>query len=120
VEAQAATPDSTQTDHVIEEQERTPEDTDPMALPDLYVKNPNAKTHREYFADGTVRVEVDLKNGFKDGDFTEYYPNGEVKMSGHFNSDKRDGTWKLFDGSGKLVLKRVYDDDEIRREKTKD
>lgn len=93
---------------------------DPMALPYIYAQNLNASSFSGYFADSTLHFEVSLKNGFKDGSFVEYYPDGEVKMKGHFKADKRDGLWRLFDESGKLIMKRNYQDGEIKRERSKD
>ena len=114
-------PDSSDvTDEPIAAEEPETTEEDPMALPYIYAQNVNAKSYSDYFPDSTVHFSVDLKNGFKDGAFTEYHQTGEVKMKGHFKSDKRDGAWYLYDEDGKLVLKRVYDAGEIRREKVKD
>lgn len=93
------------------------ENEDLMTLPYIYVQNLNAPSHLGYFADSTIHFRVELKNGFKDGAFTEYHPNGEIKMSGRFRSNKRDGTWRLYDTNGELILKRTYDNDVIKKEK---
>jgi antitoxin component YwqK of YwqJK toxin-antitoxin module len=95
-------------------------DTDPMELPYIYVKNVNAKFYEESFEDHTTHFKVDLKAGFKDGSFKEYYPNGKVKMTGEFKRDKRDGTWRLYDETGKLLMKRNYDEGKVTKEKVKD
>lgn len=42
-----------------------------------------ASSHKGFFSDSTLQFEVSLKNGFKDGPFTEYYQDGEVKMKGY-------------------------------------
>ncbi len=94
--------------------------SDPMALPYLYIQNLNAKSLTGYFPDSTVNFAVDLRNGFKNGSFTEYHQNGKVKMKGHFKNDMRDGTWRLFDDTGKLLLRRNYEGDKITKEKAKD
>ena len=83
-------------------------ETDPMELPYIYVKNLNADDYKEYFADSTIHFEGDLKAGFKNGPFTEYYPSGKKKMTGHFKYDNRNGTWKLYDENEKLKMKRNY------------
>jgi hypothetical protein len=101
-------------------QDQQPEDTDPMALPYIYVQNLSASTYSGYFPDSTIQYEVELKNGFKNGSFTEYYQNGEVKMKGHFKNGKRDGAWRLYDEKGKLTMRRTYDNDAITKEKNKD
>lgn len=88
--------------------------SDPMKLPYIYVKDINAKSYTEYYPDSvTVHFEVDLKNGFKDGSFTEYFENGKEKMTGKFRRDKRDGNWKLYNEDGDLVMKRKYDNGEV-------
>ncbi len=40
-------------------------------------------------------------------------------MKGHFKKDKREGAWRLFDESGKFILKRTYQNGEVKREKVK-
>lgn len=95
-----------------------PEESDPMTLPYIYVQDLNASSYTAYFSDSTtVHYEVDLKNGFKNGSFTEYYPNGEVKMTGRFKDDKQDGVWRLYDENRKLVMKRTYDEGVVKKEK---
>ena len=96
-----------------------PKDSDPMALPYLYVENLNSKSLTGYFPDSTINFTVDLKNGFKNGTFTEYYKNGEVKMKGRFKNDLRDGIWKLYDELGTLIQRRNYDEDVVKSEKVK-
>ncbi len=93
-------------------------DQDPMELPYIYVKDVNAKSYTEYYADSTtVHFKVEIKNGFKDGSFTEYHENGKEKMTGKFRRDKRDGHWRLYNEDGDLVMRRVYDNGEVKREK---
>jgi hypothetical protein len=126
-EAGVADPDSTGdaiqeeaqlTERVVSEQPDP--DADPMALPYIYAQNLNASSHSGFFQDSTLQFKVELKNGFKNGSFTEYHPNGEIKMKGHFKNDKRDGVWRLFDEKGKLLMRRNYEDDRVTREKTRE
>jgi hypothetical protein len=93
------------------------EEIDPMALPELYIENPNLKEYIGYFPDSTVQFKVEMNNGFKEGSYTEYHPNTETRLTGRFRRDQRHGTWKLFDEAGKLVLKREYRDGEITKER---
>jgi hypothetical protein len=95
-------------------------ETDPMELPYIYVNNLNAKSHSEYYPDSTVHVNVELKNGFKDGSYTEYHENGETKMTGQFKNDKRDGVWRLYDETGRQLMRRRYEKGEILKESVKD
>lgn len=99
---------------------RPDNDDDPMKLPYIYVRDLNAKRYTGYFPDSLVQFEVEIRNGFKDGSFTEYYPSGREKMTGKFRSDKRDGVWRLYGEDGKLLMRRRYDNGEIRAEKIRD
>jgi hypothetical protein len=90
---------------------------DPMELPYIYVRDLNKPSFKGLFPDSTVHFEVELKNGFKDGTFTEYYETGVLKMKGHFRNDKRDGAWRLYDDTGELILRRNYENGEVKRER---
>ncbi|HNP78485.1 MAG TPA: DUF3352 domain-containing protein [Cyclobacteriaceae bacterium] len=90
---------------------------DPMALPPIFVKDVNAKSFTGYFDDGSVQLIVEVRNGFKNGDYVEYYPGGKIKMKGNFKDEQRDGTWRLYDENGKQILRRTYRRDEVIHEK---
>jgi len=107
-------------DSVESEAPVSSEETDPMELPYIYVNHVNAKSHAEYYSDSTVHVNVELKNGFKDGSYTEYHENGKTKMTGQFKNDKREGVWRLYDETGKQLMKRKYEKGEISKERVKD
>jgi hypothetical protein len=91
--------------------------TDPMELPYIYIKDLNAKSYTDYYGDSTVHYTVEIENGFKDGSFTEYHPNGKEKMTGKFRRDKRDGHWRLYNEDGDLVMRRVYENGEVKKER---
>lgn len=93
-------------------------DTLDMALPYIYVKDVNAPSYTEYYPDSTtIHFKVELRNGFKDGSFIEYYENGKEKMTGKFHRDKRDGNWRLYNEDGDLVMRRTYNNGEVKRER---
>lgn len=94
-----------------------PSTADPMELPPMYIHDLRASTHTEWYEDSTVRCIVGIKHGFKDGNFTAYYPNGTVKMKGQFRDGKREGVWRLFAEDGKIILRRTYQRDKIKRER---
>ncbi|MEJ0033934.1 MAG: DUF3352 domain-containing protein [Bacteroidota bacterium] len=91
--------------------------TDKMKLPYIYIQDLNAKSFTDYYPDSTIHFTVEIKNGFKHGSFTEYHQNGQEKMTGKFRRDKRDGSWELYDENGDVVMRRVYDDGEVKRER---
>lgn len=77
---------------------------------DTYVPDDvNAKKYSEKFSNGKTKMTMELKDGFRHGDYLEYYENGNYKIQGYFKKDHREGTWKIFDESGKLLQKIKYD-----------
>lgn len=74
----------------------------------IYPTDLNADTFSVKFANGTIKFEVELKDGLKHGRYTEYYPNGTEKMTGRFRKDQQVGTWRYYDKQGKLVIKKRF------------
>jgi len=83
-------------------------DKDPFEIEDIAILDLTAKEHFEYFSDSTIRIEVEVNNGIKDGDFVEYYENDEVKLKGKFENDQQVGTWKYYNEEGDLIEKKKF------------
>lgn len=77
-------------------------------LKPIYPNDLNAKSFSELYANGATKFEVDLKDGLKHGRYTEYYPNGNERITGRFRNDIQVGTWRYFDEEGKLVHKKRF------------
>lgn len=82
---------------------------------------------KEYFPDGQLRVEGDLKDNKREGVWTAYYDdgtkwsqntykagkkegpgkawfkNGNVRFEGKYVNDEKKGTWNYYDESGALA-----------------
>lgn len=43
-----------------------------------------------------------------DGDFTYFYPSGQVESTGAFDNGYKTGTWKCFTASGESRADRIY------------
>ena len=50
-------------------------------------------------------------DGYPDGIFTHYHPDGKVQISGKYKNGKQVGDWKYYDENGKAV-----DKDEFRKQ----
>jgi len=74
--------------------------------PDVIIKDLDAKKAQMLYDEGTLKYEVELRNGMKHGSFREYFRNGKLKISGRFRNDIPDGTWKLYDENGTLLMER--------------
>ncbi len=77
-------------------------------LKPMYPTDLNAKSFRRNYANGSLRFEVDLKDGLKQGRYTEYYPDGTEKITGRFRNDEQVGTWRYYNLEGKMVLKKRF------------
>ncbi|MER3376135.1 MAG: DUF3352 domain-containing protein [Allomuricauda sp.] len=77
-------------------------------LKPMYPTDLNAKSFRRNYANGSLRFEVDLKDGLKHGRYTEYYPDGTEKITGRFRNDEQVGTWRYYNLEGKMVLKKRF------------
>ena len=74
----------------------------------IYPNDLTAKSYTTKYANGTVRFQVELKDGLKHGRYTQYYTDGTEKMTGRFRKDIQVGTWRYFDKEGKQLLKKRF------------
>ena len=76
---------------------KTAEITDAVFnLSPIYPTDLNAKSFIKKYSAGTIRFEVGLKNGLKNGRYEEFYTNGEKKITGRFRKDEQVGTWRYY------------------------
>lgn len=66
------------------------------------------KKYTESYPDGTLKVEVEIKNGLKNGTYKEYFPDGELKIKGDYRKDQQEGTWRYYDENGNLIKKKKF------------
>ncbi len=77
-------------------------------LSPIYPTDLNAKSFAKKYSNGSIRFEVDLKDGLKNGRYQEYYANGEKKITGRFRKDEQVGTWRYYDLEGELLRKKRF------------
>ena len=58
-----------------------------------------------------MKIEYDVVNGKKEGDFITYYPNDKIQMIGKMKENKNVGEWKYYFSDGSLETSGFYDDD---------
>ena len=46
--------------------------------------------------------------GNRNGEIIKFHENGEVKAKGKYENGEKDGLWKNYDESGKLINKEKY------------
>jgi antitoxin component YwqK of YwqJK toxin-antitoxin module len=88
-----------------------------------YDKEGNIITLLEYNNDFLVsreRINRTDKNGLKQGDWKDFYPNGGIKTEKTFKDDLIHGYYKEYDTRGKLVLTMLYDNGAIVKSRVED
>jgi antitoxin component YwqK of YwqJK toxin-antitoxin module len=88
-----------------------------------YDKDGNIITLFEYNNDFLVsreRINRTDKNGLKQGDWKEFYPNGGIKSERTFKDDLIHGYYKEYDIHGKLVLTMLYENGAIVKSRVED
>ncbi len=88
-----------------------------------YDENGNIITLLEYSNDFMVsreRINRVDKNGLKQGDWKEYWPNGIIKCEKTYVNDLLTGYYKEYDEKGKLVLTMLYDKGAIVKSRVED
>jgi uncharacterized protein len=88
-----------------------------------YDKEGNIITLFEYSNDFLVsreKINRTDKNGLKQGEWKEFYPNGSIKSEKTFKDDLIHGYYKEYDTRGKLVLTMLYDNGAIVKSRVED
>jgi antitoxin component YwqK of YwqJK toxin-antitoxin module len=88
-----------------------------------YDKEGNIITLLEYNNDFLVsreKINRTDKNGLKQGDWKEFYPNGGIKSEKTFKDDLINGYYKEYDTRGKLVLTMLYQNGAIVKSRVED
>lgn len=62
----------------------------------------------QWFENGQVWIEESYLEGFKNGDFTVYYPTGKKNYRGSYNYGTPIGQWKFWNEQGQIVKEVEY------------
>lgn len=66
------------------------------------------------YADGRLKVQFEMKDGFRNGDYRDYHPNGKLRSRGGYKNDKKHGTWHFYTDEGKQIRKQDYKNGELQ------
>ena len=94
-----------------EEEEDTEEETKEQLLDDLkrfYVEKFQGNVLREFYPDGTLQSETEIKDGRRHGRHREYYENGKLKLRGKYSKGQPKGTWKFYSEDGEPIGKEKF------------
>ncbi len=77
-------------------------------IPQIIINSLDASKQEEFYDDGALKWQIELKNGLKDGSFKAYHSNGELWIKGAFKEDHPSGKWKYYDEEGELIKTDRY------------
>ncbi|MDR1202285.1 MAG: DUF3352 domain-containing protein [Tannerellaceae bacterium] len=74
----------------------------------FYVEKFQGNVLREFYPEGELQSESEVKAGKRHGRYREYYENGTLKVRGKFVNNRPKGTWKYYTEEGKFDRKVKY------------
>jgi antitoxin component YwqK of YwqJK toxin-antitoxin module len=78
---------------------------------------PFTGTAYSYFPDGTtIFTKSDFAEGKQNGEYVEYFQNGQINYKYSFKNGIEDGEWVWYNEEGNLLKKAIYKDGELNGE----
>ncbi|MDO5089902.1 MAG: toxin-antitoxin system YwqK family antitoxin, partial [Leptotrichiaceae bacterium] len=62
---------------------------------------------------GGRQLDITLKDGIIEGQYNEYYSNGNLFTTGRYTEGKREGSWKIYSEKGRLWKNYEYRNNEL-------
>lgn len=99
--------DADEEDEALDENAET-EKEQLSELKRFYVEKFEGNILREYYPEGALKSEAEVKEGKRHGRYREYYENGKLKLRGKYSENNPKGTWKYYTEEGKFERKEKY------------
>jgi len=74
----------------------------------FYVEKFEGNVLREFYPEGALKSESEVKDGRRHGRYREYYEDGKLKVRGKYSKNKPKGTWKYYTEEGKFERKEKF------------
>lgn len=74
----------------------------------FYVEKFQGNVLREFYPEGELKSETEIKEGKKHGRYREYYESGKLKVRGKYRDNRPKGTWKYYTEEGKFERKEKF------------
>ncbi|MDL2322999.1 DUF3352 domain-containing protein [Bacteroidales bacterium OttesenSCG-928-A17] len=99
--------DPDEKDDVLDENADT-EKKQMSELKRFYVEKFQGNVLREFYPEGALKSESEIKEGKQHGRYREYYENGKMKVRGKYVKGEPKGTWKYYTEEGKFDRKEKF------------
>lgn len=99
-----------ETDEEDEEMEEDAESEKELMseLQRFYVEKFQGNVLREFYPEGALKSETEIKDGKRHGRHREYYEDGILKVRGKYSKNQPKGTWKYYTEEGKFERKEKF------------
>ncbi len=97
-------PISTTTDDELDEDAESEKEL-MSELKRFYVEKFQGNVLREFYPEGQLKSESEVKDGKRNGRYREYYESGSLKLRGKYQANRPKGTWKYYTEDGKFDRK---------------
>ena len=74
----------------------------------FYVEKFEGNVLREFYPEGALKSEAEVKEGKRHGRYREYYEDETLKLRGKYANNKPKGTWKYYTEDGKFERKEKF------------
>ena len=74
----------------------------------FYVEKFEGNVLREFYPEGALKSESEVKEGKRHGRYREYYESGMLKLRGKYSKNQPKGTWKYYTEEGEFERKEKY------------
>lgn len=64
--------------------------------------------YREYYGNGTVKLEMQISDGMPEGPYIVYFENRKPQEVRSYKDGKLHGLWRSYDNSGQLISEAEY------------
>ncbi len=105
--AVAAEPVDTDVDAEAGE-ETVSEEEEMNELQRFYIEKFEGNVQREFYPEGALKSESEIKDGKRHGRYREYYEDGKLKVRGKYSKSQQKGTWKYYTEEGEVERKEKY------------
>ncbi|MDL2255671.1 DUF3352 domain-containing protein [Parabacteroides sp. OttesenSCG-928-G06] len=74
----------------------------------FYVEKFEGNVLREFYPEGALKSETEVKEGKRHGRHREYYESGQLRLRGKYVNNRMRGTWKYYTPEGKFERKEKF------------
>lgn len=74
----------------------------------FYIEKFQGNVLRDFYPDGALKSETEIREGKRHGRYRQYYMDGKLKVRGKYVNNRAKGTWKYYTEEGKFERKEKF------------